>query len=65
MLCRKFKLIPIKIEFFYEFLKLLKNRVKVPVLLYTVVGQKWLGEFSIGILKVYKIVNIVSYISSE
>ena len=31
MLCRKFELIPMKIEFFYEFLKLLKNRVKVPV----------------------------------
>ena len=32
MLCRKFELIPIKIEFFYEFLKLLKNLVKDPVL---------------------------------
>ena len=32
MLCRKFELIPIKIGFFYEFLKLLKNWVKVPVL---------------------------------
>ena len=31
MLCRKFELIPMKIEFFYKFLKLLKNRVKVPV----------------------------------
>ena len=32
MLCRKFELIPIKIGFFNEFLKLLKNQVKVPVL---------------------------------
>ena len=32
MLCRKFELTPIKIGFFYEFLKLLKNRAKVPVL---------------------------------
>ena len=32
MLCRKFELILIKIGFFYEFLKLLKNLVKVPVL---------------------------------
>ena len=30
MLCRKFELIPIKIRFCYEFLKLLKNRAKVP-----------------------------------
>ena len=33
MLCRKFELIPIKIEFFTNFLKLLKNQAKVPVLL--------------------------------
>ena len=32
MLCRKFELIPIKIGFFYKFLKLLKNRAKDPVL---------------------------------
>ena len=32
MLCRKFELIPIKIGFFYEFLKLLKNQANVPVL---------------------------------
>ena len=32
MLCRKFELIPIKIGFFYEFLKLLQNLSKVPVL---------------------------------
>ena len=32
MLCRKFEFIPIKIGFFYEFLKLLKNQAKVPVL---------------------------------
>ena len=32
MLCRKFELIPIKIGFFYKFLKLLKNLAKVPVL---------------------------------
>ena len=32
MLCRKFELIPIKIGFFTNFFKLLKNRVKVPVL---------------------------------
>ena len=32
MLCRNFELIPIKIRFFYEFWKLLKNRVKDPVL---------------------------------
>ena len=31
MLCRKFELIPMKIGFFYELLKLLKNRAKVPV----------------------------------
>ena len=39
MLCRMFELIPIKIRFFYKFLKLLKNRVKVPVLYYRVFGQ--------------------------
>ena len=32
MLCRNFEWIPIKIGFFYEFLKLLKNLVKDPVL---------------------------------
>ena len=32
MLCRKFELIPIKIGFFNEFLKLLENWAKVPVL---------------------------------
>ena len=32
MLCGKFELIPIKIGFFYKFLKLLYNQVKVPVL---------------------------------
>ena len=32
MLHRKFELIPIIIGFFYEFLKLLQNLVKVPVL---------------------------------
>ena len=32
MLCRKFELIPIIIGFFYEFLKLLKNWAKDPVL---------------------------------
>ena len=32
MLYRKFELIPIKIGFFYKFLKLLKNQAKVPVL---------------------------------
>ena len=32
MLCKKFELIPFKIEFFYEFLKLLKNGAKDPVL---------------------------------
>ena len=32
MLNIKFDLIAIKIEFFYKFLKLLKNQVKVPVL---------------------------------
>ena len=32
MLHRKFELIPIKIGFFMIFKKLLKNRVKVPVL---------------------------------
>ena len=30
MLHRNFELIPIKIGFFYEFLKLLKNQAKVP-----------------------------------
>ena len=39
MLYRKFELIPIKIGFFYEFLKLLKNRVKVPVLEYRDLGR--------------------------
>ena len=38
MLCRKFELIPIKIEFFTNFLKLLKNQAKVPVL-YIVQGH--------------------------
>ena len=31
MLRRKFELTPIKIAFFYKFLKLLKNQAKVPV----------------------------------
>ena len=50
MLCSKFELIPIKIGFFYEFLKLLKNRTKVPVLYSTgslaKFRQKLLGENS-------------------
>ena len=41
MLLRKFEVIPIKNEFFYEFLKLLKNQAKVPVL-YIVQGF-WLN----------------------
>ena len=32
MLCRNFELIPIKFGFFYEFLKLLQNHAKDPVL---------------------------------
>ena len=39
MLCRKFELIPIKIGFFMNFLKLLKNQAKVPVLQCMVSGQ--------------------------
>ena len=39
MLRRKFGLIPIKIGFFNEFLQLLKNWAKVPVLYSTVSGQ--------------------------
>ena len=50
MLCRKFELIPIKIGFFTDFLKLLKNRAKHPVLYSTwslaKFRQKWLGENS-------------------
>ena len=49
MLCSKFELIPIKIGFFYEFLKLLKNRTKVPVYSTGSLAkfhQKWLGENS-------------------
>ena len=33
MLCRKFELIPIKIGFFMNFFKLLKNLAKDPVLI--------------------------------
>ena len=50
MLCRKFELIPIKIGFFYEFLILLKNWAKDPVLYSTGTSakfhEKWLGENS-------------------
>ena len=50
MLCRKFELISIKIGFFYEFLKLLQNLAKHPVLYSTgssaKIHQKWQGEIS-------------------
>ena len=50
MLCRKFELILIKIGFFYEFLNLLQNWVKVPC---TIVQGRWPNftrrEFSIFI----------------
>ena len=54
MLCRMFELILIKMGFFMNFIKLLKNWVKVPVLWYMVTGQKlpklkWL-KFSILII---------------
>ena len=39
MLCKNFELIPIKIGFFYKFLKLVQNQAKVPVLQYRVFGQ--------------------------
>ena len=51
MLCRKFELILIKIGFFYEFLKLLKNRAKDPVLLVQGISSKMnRREFSIFII---------------
>ena len=41
MLCSKFELIPIKIGFFMN-LKLLKNRVKVPVLIVHGLGPNFI-----------------------
>ena len=53
MLCRKFELIPIKIGIFYEFLKLLQNWAKVPVLIVHGLGPNFVKNEKERILHFY------------